>query len=80
MTTEAGTAPAPAPGPAPAGDAILEARSVSKVFGGLVAVDDVSFAIPRQSIVSIIGPNGAGKTKFFTMLTGLYRPTLARIY
>jgi branched-chain amino acid transport system ATP-binding protein len=61
------------------GDAILEAGNVSKVFGGLVAVNDVSFAIPRRSIVSIIGPNGAGKTTFFNMLTGLYKPTTGRI-
>jgi branched-chain amino acid transport system ATP-binding protein len=58
---------------------ILEAESVSKIFGGLVAVDDVSFAIPERSIVSIIGPNGAGKTTFFNMLTGLYRPTFGTI-
>src|SRR5436190_11197434 len=60
-------------------DNILETANVSKVFGGLVAVNDVSFAIPRRSIVSIIGPNGAGKTTFFNMLTGLYRPTAGQI-
>jgi branched-chain amino acid transport system ATP-binding protein len=54
---------------------ILDALHVSKVFGGLVAVEDVSYSIPRRSIVSIIGPNGAGKTTFFNILTGLYRPT-----
>src|SRR5438270_9085528 len=58
---------------------ILEATAVSKIFGGLVAVDDVSFSIPERSIVSIIGPNGAGKTTFFNMLTGLYRPTFGTI-
>jgi branched-chain amino acid transport system ATP-binding protein len=58
---------------------ILTAQHVSKVFGGLVAVNDVSFALPRRSIVSIIGPNGAGKTTFFNMLTGLYRPSAGRI-
>jgi branched-chain amino acid transport system ATP-binding protein len=59
--------------------ALLEADAVTKSFGGLVAVDDVSFSIPRRSIVSIIGPNGAGKTTFFNMLTGLYRPTAGAI-
>jgi branched-chain amino acid transport system ATP-binding protein len=58
---------------------LLEAADVSKVFGGLVAVDGVSFAIPPRSIVSIIGPNGAGKTTFFNILTGLYRPTVGTI-
>jgi branched-chain amino acid transport system ATP-binding protein len=57
------------------GPAILTAEHVSKQFGGLAAVSDVSFEIPEKSIVSIIGPNGAGKTTFFNMLTGLYRPT-----
>ena len=59
---------------------LLEALSVTKAFGGLTAVDDVSFTIPERSIVSIIGPNGAGKTTFFNMLTGLYRPTDGRIF
>jgi branched-chain amino acid transport system ATP-binding protein len=58
---------------------LLEAQGVTKAFGGLIAVEDVSFAIPRGGIVSIIGPNGAGKTTFFNMLTGLYKPTLGRV-
>jgi branched-chain amino acid transport system ATP-binding protein len=58
---------------------ILETKNVTKQFGGLTAVNDVSFAIPRQSIVSIIGPNGAGKTTFFNILTGLYKPTTGKI-
>src|SRR5688572_3703291 len=58
---------------------LLEAVGVSKAFGGLVAVDNVSFDIPERRIVSIIGPNGAGKTTFFNMLTGLYTPTAGRI-
>jgi branched-chain amino acid transport system ATP-binding protein len=49
------------------------------VFGGLMAVSDVSIDVAPKSIVSIIGPNGAGKTTFFNMLTGLYRPTAGRI-
>ena len=61
------------------GTDLLAAREISKIFGGLVAVDDVDFAIAPKSIVSIIGPNGAGKTTFFNMLTGLYKPTLGRI-
>ncbi len=59
--------------------ALLEALHVSKEFGGLVAVSDVSFFIEPHSIVSIIGPNGAGKTTFFNMLTGLYKPTSGEI-
>ena len=71
----------PAAGAGPDGaDNILEALNVTKAFGGLVACDDVTFVIPRRSIVSIIGPNGAGKTTFFNMLTGLYRPTSGSIF
>jgi branched-chain amino acid transport system ATP-binding protein len=61
------------------GAGLLSAENVTKVFGGLVAVEDVTFNVPERSIVSIIGPNGAGKTTFFNMLTGLYRPTYGRI-
>ena len=60
-------------------DQILAAEDVAKVFGGLVAVSEVDFSIPRKAIVSIIGPNGAGKTTFFNMLTGLYKPTTGKI-
>lgn len=51
---------------------ILEATSVTKRFGGLTAVDKLTFSIPKSSIVSIIGPNGAGKTTFFNCITGFY--------
>ncbi|HET7479405.1 MAG TPA: ABC transporter ATP-binding protein [Rubrobacteraceae bacterium] len=54
---------------------IMEARGITKVFGGLVAVNSVDFDIPERSIVSLIGPNGAGKTTFFNMVSGLYQPT-----
>ncbi len=58
---------------------LLEATAVRKEFGGLVAVNDVDFVIPEQSIVSLIGPNGAGKTTFFNMLTGVYKVTTGHI-
>jgi branched-chain amino acid transport system ATP-binding protein len=61
------------------GGNVLEATGVTKQFGGLTAVNDVTFAIPQRSIVSIIGPNGAGKTTFFNILTGLYKPTLGSV-
>ena len=54
---------------------ILDARGITKVFGGLVAVNAVDFDIPERAIVSLIGPNGAGKTTFFNMVSGLYKPT-----
>ena len=60
-------------------DNLLEATKLRKEFGGLVACNDVDFAVPRGSIVSLIGPNGAGKTTFFNMLTGVYTPTSGEI-
>jgi branched-chain amino acid transport system ATP-binding protein len=58
---------------------LLVATKVRKEFGGLVAVNDVDFAIPERAIVSLIGPNGAGKTTFFNMLTGVYKVTTGSI-
>lgn len=52
--------------------AYLEAKNITKRFGGIVAVDHVSFEVEKGEIVSIIGPNGAGKTTIFNMLTGVY--------
>ena len=56
-------------------DVLLQAVALRKEFGGLIAVNDVDFAVPRGKVVSLIGPNGAGKTTFFNMLTGVYKPT-----
>ena len=61
------------------GASILQTTNVTKQFGGLTAVSDVTFNVPGRSIVSIIGPNGAGKTTFFNMLTGFYKPTFGKI-
>lgn len=58
----------------------LRAENISVKFDGLVAVNNVSFDIPKGGIVSLIGPNGAGKTTFFNVLTGLYKPTTGNVY
>ncbi|HEY4845547.1 MAG TPA: ABC transporter ATP-binding protein [Candidatus Dormibacteraeota bacterium] len=60
-------------------EAILELTHVTKRFGGLTAVNDVSFAINKGEIFSLIGPNGAGKTTLFNTITGMYKPTSGMI-
>jgi branched-chain amino acid transport system ATP-binding protein len=75
VSTGAPTASQPPASVAPA----MRVEHVTKEFGGLVAVNDVSIEVPSLSIVSLIGPNGAGKTTLFNMLTGLYKPTAGRI-
>jgi branched-chain amino acid transport system ATP-binding protein len=59
--------------------ALLEAKGVSKIFGGLTAVDAIDLTLEQGSICSIIGPNGAGKTTFFNTLTGIYKPEHGQI-
>jgi branched-chain amino acid transport system ATP-binding protein len=53
---------------------ILEAERLSIAFGGVRAVDGVSFSVPRGAIFSVIGPNGAGKTTVFNLISGIYEP------
>src|SRR3990172_9316142 len=54
---------------------LLEVEHLTMRFGGLLAVDDVSFETGRQDITALIGPNGAGKTTVFNCITGFYKPT-----
>ena len=58
----------------------LEARSLTKRFGGLVAIDDVSFSLERGSMTAIIGPNGAGKSTLFNLISGYDRPTSGKLF
>ncbi|WP_293865583.1 ABC transporter ATP-binding protein [uncultured Alsobacter sp.] len=65
--------------PAGAGDFALEARGLTKVFGGFAAVKDVNLAVRRGAIHALIGPNGAGKTTCFNLLTKTLQPTAGTI-
>ena len=60
-------------------DPVLKVEHLTMRFGGLIAVDDVSFSASRGAITAIIGPNGAGKTTVFNCLTGFYKPTVGMI-
>jgi ABC-type branched-subunit amino acid transport system ATPase component len=62
-----------------AGDVVLEVRNLSRSFGGLKAVQDVSFKLRQNEILGIIGPNGAGKTTLFNLLNGFLRPGTGEI-
>lgn len=59
---------------------ILEVKGVTKTFGGLTAVNDLSFELKRREILGIIGPNGAGKTTLFNLVTGFYRPNSGTVF
>jgi branched-chain amino acid transport system ATP-binding protein len=61
------------------GDDIMRIENLTVKFGGLVALDDVSFTIKRGEILGLIGPNGAGKTTCFNAMTGVYKPTSGRV-
>jgi branched-chain amino acid transport system ATP-binding protein len=61
-------------------EVLLEAVNLSKVFGGLVAVDNVSVQIKKQTMHAIIGPNGAGKTTLFNLLSGVMPPTSGQVF
>jgi len=58
---------------------LLEVEHLTMRFGGLVAIDDLSFVANRREITAIIGPNGAGKTTVFNCLTGFYKPTVGQL-
>jgi branched-chain amino acid transport system ATP-binding protein len=59
---------------------LFEARKVSKIFGGLVAVHDVDFTLEKGMIAGLIGPNGAGKTTFFNTMTGIYKVSSGELF
>ncbi|WP_418792118.1 ABC transporter ATP-binding protein [Phosphitispora sp. TUW77] len=59
---------------------LLEITQLTKTFGGVHAVNDVSFSVSRGEIIAVIGPNGAGKTTLFNLMTGVYPPTHGNIY
>ncbi len=59
--------------------ALLEVENLSKAFGGLMAVNRVSFVLNQGEIVGLVGPNGSGKTTLFNLITGILRPDAGRI-
>lgn len=58
---------------------ILEVKNLSKLFGGITALSNISITVGKAEIVGLIGPNGAGKTTFFNCVTGIYRPDAGKI-
>jgi branched-chain amino acid transport system ATP-binding protein len=60
-------------------ESILKIENLTKMFGGLAALDNVSFDVAKGEIKAVIGPNGAGKTTLFDLLTGIYKPSSGKI-
>ena len=60
-------------------EALLQLAGVSKSFGGLAAVRDVSLELPAGTLAALIGPNGAGKTTLFALMSGFLRPDAGRV-
>ena len=80
ITTEAAEGAAPERDIAvEVGENIMEVKNLTVKFGGLTALDDVSFVIKRGEILGLIGPNGAGKTTCFNAMTGVYKPTSGKV-
>src|SRR5690349_19244391 len=69
----------PAPGPATSDLPMIEVHGISRRFGGLLAVNNVSFSVQKGEIFGLIGPNGAGKTTLFNVMTGLIPATAGRL-
>jgi len=88
QTSNIGIPPTPSPSPRGGGESvqrlpgapILSVRGLSKSFGGLKAVQDVSFDVPVGAIIGIIGPNGAGKTTVFNLLNGFLKPDAGQVW
>ncbi len=62
------------------GEVILEARGLSRAFGGVKAVDEVSFELNKNEVLGVIGPNGSGKTTLVNLLTGFVKPNSGKIF
>jgi branched-chain amino acid transport system ATP-binding protein len=73
------TAGSPAAGEAATAPALIEARNLSVSFGGIRAVDEVSFSVAKGEIFAIVGPNGAGKSTIFNLISRIYEPTGGRL-
>lgn len=62
------------------GDALLRLERISKVFGGMMALNRVSLTLNRRELVGLIGPNGAGKSTLFNVMTSIYKPDTGEVY